>query len=338
MLTTIFCFTKKGAILMGKIRDYFPHSECYSKYKHIADAKVIEGNLSLIVQSAFKQSDSIVFIGAAGIAVRLIAPYIKTKDKDPGVIVIDENGDYVIPILSGHLGGANQTALRIAREIGGQAIITTATDINQVFAVDVWAKEQNLFIHNIDHIKYISAALLQGEKIGFICDYKVESEIPEFIGNGDTKVGIVISEELRSTDFTRTLSLSPKNYVVGIGCRKGIPEKVLEDAVLHSLQQAGVTLNRLKAVATIDIKKCEQAIRAFCDKYKLELVTYSAEELNQVKGNFTASEFVKGVVGVDNVCERAAFLASEMGEFLKRKTSSNGVTTALTKIDWRCRF
>ena len=114
----------------------------------------------------FAGCDAIVFIGAAGIAVRMIAPLVKAKDTDPAVLVIDEKGRFVIPILSGHIGGANALAMRLATLLHATPVITTATDVNGVFAVDVWATQNGCAIPDTQHIKAVSAALLVGQSVG----------------------------------------------------------------------------------------------------------------------------------------------------------------------------
>lgn len=339
MLTTsILCFTKKGADLAKRIREFLSDTKCYSTYDCGNGLLPIGENLKDIVYKAFHESETIIFIGACGIAVRAIAPYIKSKDKDPGVIVIDENGTFIIPILSGHLGGANKAAKMIAEKIHGQAIITTSTDINQKFAVDLWAKEQGLFIHNIENIKFISSAVLRGEKISFSCEYELESELPQLFTKGEAPAGIIISHSAPTSLDKHILYLTPKAYVLGIGCRKDIGVKLLEDTILDFLQDVGISVNYLKTAASIDIKAKEPAIIAFCHKYKLELMTYTSNELKHADGEFTSSEFVRSIVGVDNVCERAALLASEDGIIIQGKKSSNGVTLAIAKKEWRCRL
>lgn len=382
MLTTILSFTRNGALLCEKLIDYFDPVECYSRYGCGGKLLPLKEDLKGIVQNAFSHSQAIIFIGAAGIAVRLIAPYITSKDKDPAVIVMDERGNYIIPILSGHLGGANQIAILIADKIGGQAVLTTATDCNQVFAVDIWAKEQGLYLPDISKIKYISSALLKDEKIGFVCDYPIESELPDYIVMNDEEAvmaeavkadtetqgepgvkaearaegkqkadlgtqvkidpeleaGIVISEDSSKKPFKHTLTLIPKNYVIGIGCRKNTDPMLFEDIVIRILETAGVDMHCVKAVASIDLKTEEAAILAFCNKYRLPFQVYTSEALNQAKGDFTSSDFVKSIAGVDNVCERAAYLSSDNGKIILKKTCNQGVTVAVAKMDWRCRF
>ncbi len=338
MITTILSFTSKGAALGEKLKMILPDVRCYSKYACKKEVPPADINVKEIVGQAFLESDTILFIGAAGIAVRLIAPYITSKDRDPAVLVMDENADFIIPILSGHLGGANKIACLIAERTGAQAVITTATDINGIFAVDVWAKEQNLRIQNIENIKYISSALLRGEKIGFACDYEVEGGIPDFLGSDTRENGIEISQTGEKEPFLHTLHLTPRNYVLGLGCRKNVGAGILEEAILQILQKHHLSIANLVSVATIDLKAEEPAIRAFCDRYKLKFMIYSSGALAEAEGSFTSSEFVQGTVGVDNVCERAAYLASDRGEIVQRKTCNNGVTTALARTEWRCRF
>lgn len=339
----LFCFTSKGANLGQRIRNWVLASnydfEGYSKYSK-ESLLPLEDNLSVLIEASFTKGQAIIFIGAMGIAVRLIAPYIKTKAKDPAVIVIDENGENVIPILSGHLGGANELAKKLADFLQGRAIITTATDINKLFAVDVWAKEQKLYIEDIGKIKYISSAILKKEKIGLYSDYPVDGNLPEFLARKNEKVesGILISNGEAKKPFLNTLHLVPKSFVIGLGCRKNTSEKALEEFILETLDSFKIPIYLINCLATIDIKKNEKAIVDFSEKYSIPLITYTNEQLSRAEGKFTASKFVKSIVGVDNVCERAAFLASDKGSFKLGKLAKEGITIAIAKKEWRCSF
>ncbi len=123
--------------------------------------------------------DGVIFIGACGIAVRSIAPYIVGKKKDPAVLVVDECGNFVISLLSGHLGGANELALHCAGYLGATPVVTTATDLHSRFAVDVFAKKNGCAIFHMKAAKEASAALLAGKKIGFYSEFPWEGELPE---------------------------------------------------------------------------------------------------------------------------------------------------------------
>ena len=254
---------------------------------------------------AFSSCNALLFIGACGIAVRAIAPHVKSKLADPAVVVMDEMGRFIVPLLSGHVGGANALALALAKKTGAQPVITTATDLNGVPAVDRWAVEQGCAIENPSTVKSVSSAALAGRA-----------------------VGVMITERALKPPFPVTLVLRPRTLILGAGCKKGIAPAAFEEVALSFLDKCGVSLLSVRALATIDIKAGEPAFRDFCAKYRLPLTTYSAEALSMVSGVFAESEYVLEKVGVSNVCERAAVLASG-GRLLTGKTKYEGVTLAL---------
>ena len=281
----------------------------------------------------FGESDSLVFVGAVGIAVRSIAPHIVSKTTDPAVVVIDEAGRFVIPILSGHLGGANALASRLASITGGQAVITTATDVNGVFAFDDWARRMNCAVENADLIREVSGTLLGGGIVPVSSDFEISGEVPcgvERSSYAESSVSVTIRDEEcaaphedacvncesdgmpapRKKKAERKLRIIPRVACVGIGCRRGTPAEEIEDAVTEALRENGISPKALHALASIDLKAEEEGIKKLARKYKLPFLTYSAEELRDVPGEFTGSEFVLSVTGVDNVCERAAVRAA----------------------------
>ena len=252
----------------------------------------------------FEEDTALLCIGACGIAVRAIAPLVKDKTRDPAVLVMDEAGRHVIPILSGHLGGANALACEIARRTGAVPVLTTATDVRGVPAIDNWAIEADCAIENPEAVKEISAAALAGRQ-----------------------VGVAITERSIRPPFPVTLFLRPRTLILGAGCKRNTEPGSFEEKALSFLKHCGVSLLSVRAVATIDAKKEEPALLAFCEKYKLELIVYAAEELKAVPGRFVHSDFVEKTVGVDNVCERAA--AASGGRLLMGKTAMDGVSFAL---------
>ena len=345
----------------------------------------------------FGESDALVFIGAAGIAVRSIAPHIVSKTTDPAVVVIDETGRFVVPILSGHLGGANALALRLASITGGQAVITTATDVNSVFAFDDWARRMNCAVENTDLIREVSGTLLRGGIVPVWSDFEIFGEVPcgvEYGSFDKASVCITIRDEVCTVscedacadcrtdglsaptdkNSMRKLRIIPRVVCVGIGCRRGTPAEEIEDAVMEALMESGISPKALCALASIDLKAEEEGIKELSRKYRVPFLTYSAEELGEAPGEFTGSEFVMSVTGVDNVCERAAVRAasssalfcgagnrfvtgSESGiagesdcgsaigyaaELICRKRVRGGVTVALARrkadLNWEVRF
>lgn len=179
MKTEIIAFSEKGYKLGLKLAEkYNCNVACCSK-KAAENLKLEFKNHNEWVKENFNSCDSLIFIGALGIAVRAIAGYIKSKLSDPAVIVIDELGKFTIPLLSGHVGGANKIAAEIADYIGSVPVITTATDINHVFSVDSWAVSQNLKIKKSYMIKEVSSKVLNGEKIIIKSDIPVEGKTPQ---------------------------------------------------------------------------------------------------------------------------------------------------------------
>ncbi len=252
----------------------------------------------------FSTSDALLFIGACGIAVRAVAPLIRDKTTDPAVLVMDEAGRHLISLLSGHIGGANDLALTLAARTGADPVITTATDLRGIPAVDSFAVRENCAIQNPSAIQAVAAATLAG-----------------------TPVGVAITERTLQAPFPVTLWLRPRTLVLGAGCRRGTDPALFEDTVRQFLSQCGVSLLSLRALATIDLKKEEEAFVTFCRRYHLPLLTSDAAALRAVPGDFHASAFVEAAVGVDNVCERAAVLHG--GTLLTGKTVMNGITLAL---------
>jgi cobalt-precorrin 5A hydrolase len=341
MKVRLVAFTSKGAALALGLMKLL--SQCSYSVEGFSKTNVdglfpLKTDIKTFAKESFDCCDAVVFIGAAGIAVRAIAPFIISKNKDPAVIVIDETGRFVIPILSGHIGGANELAEKIAVLIGAVPVITTATDINHLFAADVWATAHNCHICDISEIKYISAAVLRGEQVGLNSEFPVAGQIPqELILANDGKIGISISHIPQKSPFEHTLRLVPKQYVVGIGCRKGVDPQILQQQFINVLKTNQIPIEAIDCIATIDIKVNEPAINILCNKYNFKLKTFSADELSQVSGDFTVSDFVKSVTGVDNVCERAAVRVSN-GKLMIKKSPASGVTIAVAKSEWRCDF
>ncbi len=294
----------------------------------------------------FRESDGLVFVGAAGIAVRSIAPFLKSKAEDPAVVVVDECGKFSISLVSGHLGGANELAERIAEAIGATAVVTTATDRHGIFAVDDWARKQGCIVAETDRILRISSALLAGKTIDFYSEYPVGGEVPagirfhrmegdgrpaeEIAGTEGTAAGGKLCVELgRSRRFPEALHLLPKSIYLGAGCRKGIFPEMLESAFREFLKETGLDPQTVCGVGSIDLKKNEEALILFGRNHGWEFRTWPSEELEALEGDFTKSDFVASVAGVDNVCERSALrFAGPGGRVVIRKYAKYGATFA----------
>ena len=252
------------------------------------------------------------FIGAAGIAVRMTAPWVKDKFTDSPVLVMDEKAGYVIPLLSGHVGGAVEIARDVSDCVGAVTVVTTATDVQGKFAVDVFAKKNDLVITDRVLAKKISAAVLEGE-------YPYRIEIAQHVSeNNDGENG-------------QCLTLLQKNVIVGIGCRKNCKKEKLEAGLDEILSKNRLRREQIRAVVSIDLKKEEPGLVELCRELKVPFLTYTKEELLEIEEVSSRSEFVAQVTGVDNVCERAVkrYMSDKQGMILQEKVCLDEMTVAL---------
>lgn len=343
MSIALISFTLDGELLNEQLEIKLAAAGYEVQGYHLSKRKAkrlipVEDSLKGWTQEQFKERIAIIFIGATGIAVRAIAPFLKGKAVDPAVIVLDDQGEHVIALLSGHLGGANALTKEIASYLDAKPVISTATDKKGILAIDEWAKAQHLHIAEVHHIKAISSALLRSEKVGLKAHFQIQGEVPDcFEIEQKMEVGVMIGLEKESQPFASTLHLIPQVITLGIGCRKGISLEKIEALVLPVLKEQDIAMEAVEKVTSIDLKCEEAGLLAFCKKYGKPFVTYSSTELQSVKGNFTASAFVKQVTQVENVCERAAVYGSG-GVLIRQKTALNGVTLAIAQRGYEINF
>ena len=341
MKTGIFCYSLKGKETASRIaelikKEYDADIECFSP-ERMADETFgpIPRPSGDFYGEHFRNKDTFISVGSVGIAVRHIAPYVRSKVTDPAVIVIDELGKHVIPVLSGHIGGANRMAERIAAMLGGEAVITTATDINGKFAVDEWAARQGMAISSMKTAKDFAAAILERD-LPLKSDFPVKGKLPGGMVPGEEgEIGLYITWT-KGQPFGETLRLIPKCLKLGIGCRKGIAEEAVKQAVQQVAEEHGIDLRAVESIASIDIKSEEEGLLSFAKDMGIKPEFFTAEELMAVKGDFTPSEFVKSITGVDNVCERSALIKG--GTLIVKKTAVNGVTVAVAVKDMEVSF
>ena len=300
--------------------------------------KIYGSPLAEIVEPIFKRGNVLVFIGAIGIAVRAIAPLIESKATDPAVIVVDELGKHVIPILSGHIGGANRTAKAIAEMIGATAIITTSTDVHGVFSVDSYAVENGYTIVDPAMIKIVSTCLLNNDTVSLSSVFPIEGKLPmNIVQSNHGQVGIHIGKT-HAKPFAQTLVLLPKCFHVGIGCKRGTSFDTVHEFFLETLEKCTLLPETVGSISSIDLKRDEQAIIQLADLYAIPFRTYSAQELRKHEHKFETSDFVRDKTGVGNVCEIAAWVSSKEGKIVCGKTARNGVTLAVVEEDWIVSF
>ena len=256
--------------------------------------------LAEFVGEIFGKYDALVFVSATGIAVRVIAAHVESKLSDPAVIVVDERGRNVISLLSGHVGGGNDLALKIAAAIGANPVITTATDVENKIAVDALAGKLGLRPEPKAAIKIINSAILRGE--------------PVYVTAGEVRMDLV-----------------PQKLIAGIGCRRGVTAEAIALAVEAACAEIGQEVGRIGVLASVDVKRDEAGLLEFADRIGREIKFYSATELAKKIAEYrlTESEFVKAALGVGNVCEAAALCCVKSARFALPKKKYAGVTVAL---------
>ncbi len=263
----------------------------------------------------WRHTKNIICIMATGIVVRTVAPLLKDKKTDPAVVVIDEKGLFVISLLSGHIGGANALAKKIAGFLGAQPVITTASDLQGRLALDLWAIENNLHIEDFEKLKKLSAKIVNGQRV------KVKTDYP--FGAGQAPGEFVIVESAEDAEVIITgrvmngdaLFLRPKNLFVGIGCNRGTPKGEIREALDSILQRERLSPDSIRCICTIDLKKDEEGLLDFAGDAGLGIEFFPNHDLNDtaLKYNIKESKAVKAATGAVAVAEPAAISGAEKG-------------------------
>lgn len=382
-MIAVISLNKKGDVIAEKIAENMP-IDLYSKNE------IKDFNINNITRDVMEKYEAVVFLASTGIAVRSIAPYIKSKEIDPAVIVIDVFGEYVISLLSGHLGGANVLSLKISELIGAIPVITTATDILKVKAPDIIAMENNLIIDNFKDAKEISALLLDERNVAFI-DQENKIPVPEkYINLGDMAEAHEYIDEKNilnntkhnfgsvegnhnNTDVStegcsnnldtafkkknikfqsfngivyvtdkakmysldkwsnlKKLKLVRKDIVLGIGCKKNYPPKIMIKQVCQKLEELNIDKRSVKYVATVEIKKDENAILALNQFLNSELRIFTKDDIREIQYKYEGSDFVEKSIGIRVVCEPCVELCG--AQILGEKLSRFGMTLCVGKI------
>lgn len=286
-----------------------------------------------LLEEEWRCAGAFLFVGAVGIAVRHIAPLLEDKLHDPAVLAADEDGRFLIPVLSGHVGGGVALARELADKIGAQAVITTATDVRGRFAVDSFAAANHLCVPDPAAVREISAAVLQDTAIELRTDIPIAGEVPE---------GLTVRREGASADIAvgypdgrAACVLAHRPYIVGVGCKKGKSGAELSAFLAEVCGQNGIDARRVAAVASIDKKREEKGIWELARGLGVPYGVFAAEELAQIEEEVSPSAFVESAVGVDNVCERSAlclakrWAAGGVYKLVAKKQVRDGMTLAV---------
>lgn len=321
MKTAVLALTTGGNVLARRISAALDECTLCS----------LQSGVATEIRSLWQKVDGLICIMATGIVVRSIAPLCKDKNNDPCVVVLDEKGEFVISLLSGHLGGGNALAREIARITGGKAVITTASDVTGHTAIDLWAAANELIIANPEKLTHTSARLVNVGTLTFFSDQCIDGLPADFhpvenIDNAD----VVISHF--HPDTYSYLWLIPKNLFIGFGCNRGTTSAEFQQALDDLCRAHGIDPRTIAGCASIDLKNDEEGLLDFAQICHLPIRFFSKDELNTIVGISTSEAALKAT-GAKGVAEPAAILAASLdcgtGRLLIRKMKWKNVTAAV---------
>ncbi|MCJ2166163.1 MULTISPECIES: cobalamin biosynthesis protein [unclassified Pseudodesulfovibrio] len=331
----VYALTSQGVSVARRLASKLSGTLYVSRRLESEDAVPFD-SLPHLISATFNAFEGHVFVAAAGIVVRCIAPHLQSKETDPAVVCLDQHGKYSISLLSGHLGGANELAVQCARAVGGEPVITTATDTAGVLSVDTLAESKELVIGNIERVKVVNMALLEGLPVQL---YDPEDWLglawdASFTGVAGAEEwdrslpGIWVSWHNDSPEGS--LALFPRVLHMGIGCRLNVTEEEILDHVHEVFERKNLALKSIASLGSVEAKRHEAGLLAAAEKFGVEPVFYSTAQLASIDAP-TPSDRVQRHMGVPSVAEASAMLAAHGGELIVAKEKTATVTLAVTR-------
>ena len=349
--------TKHGVEMARDLAARFPGTDLYymSKFAHGDEEEkgyhLFEGSVKLILPDLFKQYNGLIIVISLGAVVRMIAPILEDKKKDPAVVVVDDRGEHVISVLSGHLGGANELTREIAAVLGARPVITTASDVQQTIPVDLFGRSFGWVIESFERATPVSASVVNEERVAVVQEtgetnwWTYNKPLPEHIRvypsakaamSAPYDAALVVTDRLLTAEEEAALLRNgvlyrPKSLVLGIGCNRGTAMEEIEHVILETLSELKLSVKSVRNMATIDLKQDEQGLLEVCSKYSWRLDTYTPGQLNEVK-LANPSETVFKYTGAYGVSEPAALLSSGASEWLLEKKKMGNVTISIARV------
>jgi cobalt-precorrin 5A hydrolase len=334
--------TLHGTAILKKLAGKYEQADIFLSEKFIAlgddfpesnKPKAIDAPIRTVMGQLFEHYDLLVFVFSIGAAVRLMAPYLKSKREDPGVVVIDDCANFIIPVLSGHIGGANAFAGDIADALGSTVVYTTASESRQTLPVDILGRELGWVVEapHSNQVK-VAAHVVNDEAIAFIQEagsknwWPEDKKLPANIHLFDSMAAVDleqfravlwvthrdINESLWQSLEGRLIVYRPpiEKIVLGVGCDRDTPLESIEQVIFQALDKANLKPEQVQCMASIDKKSDEVGLLALAEKYQWSIDFYTAEQLSEVTVP-NPSEVVRKYVGTPAVAEAAALLSAK---------------------------
>lgn len=355
----IVAITKHGVEMARDLAQKFPGTDLYymSKFargdEEARGIQLFSNSVRMLFPALWPVYKGLIVIISLGAVVRMIAPLLEDKKKDPGVVVVDDRGENVISVLSGHLGGANELAREVAAVMGARPIITTASDVQKTIPVDLFGRRFGWEWDSADKLTPVSASVVNeehvavvnesGERDWWMHDTPMPPSIKEYASIAEAQAAkphaaLVVTHRLLAPEEQTILDngvlYRPKVIVLGMGCNRGTSAEEIEAVIRETLDELQFSLKSVKALVTIELKKDEAGLLAVCEKYGWPFVWYSPQELNQVEIS-EPSETVFKFTGAYGVSEPAAKLYAGVDELVLTKKKSGNVTISVALMPYQ---
>jgi cobalt-precorrin 5A hydrolase len=340
--TAIFSLTRKGAKLAARLSEHMPGSKCFCNHRYSLPSMISFRKISEVFPSVWRECDSIICIMSCGIAVRTISPLLEDKFADPAVVVLDQDGRFAVSLVSGHIGGANELARKVASITGGQAVITTASDLQDKPAIDLAAKRAALRIENRRMLARIEAAILDEEPPwifdpgGFLLEKLPAAHGLRIVSSGsDLKAlrgvpGVWVSDTLPPRGLN-CLKLRPATLVIGIGCNRGTSSEEIVAFVEKILEEYRLAPLSIRNFTSLDIKSDERGLLEAAKAFGRP-VDFCAREQIEGLAVPNPSDTVARHVGVKSVCEASALWSAGTRQLLVPKRKAGNCTLAIARV------
>ncbi|NOQ46288.1 MAG: cobalamin biosynthesis protein CbiG [Desulfobulbaceae bacterium] len=320
MKCAVLAITKGGCRIGKKLAEHLPGARFFN----------CRGRLREILSQAWQEYEGLICIMASGIVVRTIAPLLVDKRKDPAVVVCDEKGEFAISLVSGHLGGGNILASKVAAILQGQAVITTASDVLGHIALDLWATELGLQAADKEGFTKVMGQLVNNGTVTVYSEYPLPELPPDILPATTAETADLIVTS-RTSGRTGGVLLHPRSLVAGVGCNRGTGARDIGDALAEACELNGLALASIRNLASIDLKKDEQGLLDFAAYSGYSIDFFNRDQLNGVQGVSTSAVVLKAT-GAKGVAEPAAVLSADNGALIVRKMKWTDVTIAIAEV------
>ncbi len=340
-----------GRRLLGQLSDatlYLPERLSQPSDADQPNVRPFRESIRQVLQSAFVEHESLVCIMASGIVVRELAPLLKNKHSDPAVVVMDSEGRFAVSLLSGHEGGANRLAHQLAKLTSGRAVITTASDVQKIPALDVLAKERGWKMNPKSQLAAVMAALVNGEPVAVVHEdgaWLDEDQFPDGVfcpslesarEQGFHALTLITAHEPPAdlwADFPKVAVCHPSALVVGIGCNRGAPAAEIKEAIETTLRESGLALASVDCLATVTAKAYEMGLVQTAHEMGWDLNLVTPEQIAQIENLPNPSPHAQKALGVQGVAEPSALIVAGNKKLLVEKHKFPNVTVAVAIQD-----